>query len=238
MMVSFVVHANSVRMRRITHHQEPSIVTCSIVVSCRTAMGESEEDTEGYVVEDDLGQMLREAEESCETEKKSRDLKRMLEDYRILLYLIANKAKRSWVPHKNCCNGRHQMVCLTRDSRSNTLPETTYEAKKVVCPLGLEAQKIHACPNDYILYCGEENENLDACPVCSACRYKIPRDDPGNLEGIRIKKRVPDKMIWYFPLIPRLKRLFMYQMNAKLMRWHKEDRKQDNMLRHPTDGSQ
>ena len=35
---SFVIHANSVRMRRITHHQEPSTVTCSIVVSCRTTM--------------------------------------------------------------------------------------------------------------------------------------------------------------------------------------------------------
>ena len=51
-----------------------------------TAMGEPEEDTEGYVVEDDLGQMLREAEEGCEIEKESRDLKRMLEDYKILLY--------------------------------------------------------------------------------------------------------------------------------------------------------
>jgi len=38
MAVLFVVHANSVRMRRITHHEEPSIVTCSIVVSCRTTM--------------------------------------------------------------------------------------------------------------------------------------------------------------------------------------------------------
>ena len=45
-----------------------------------TAMGEPKEDTEGYVVEDDLGQMLRETEEGCETEKESRDLKRMLED--------------------------------------------------------------------------------------------------------------------------------------------------------------
>ena len=35
-----------------------------------TAMGESEEDTGGHVVEDDLGQMLREAEEVCETEKE------------------------------------------------------------------------------------------------------------------------------------------------------------------------
>ena len=38
MTVSFVVHANSVRMRRVTHHQEPSTVTCSIVVLCRTTM--------------------------------------------------------------------------------------------------------------------------------------------------------------------------------------------------------
>ena len=97
---------------------------------------------------------------------------------------------------------------------SNTLPETTYEARKVVCPLELKAQKIHACPNDCILYHGEEYENLDTCPVCNACWYKIPRDDPGNLEGIRIKKRVPDKVIWYFPLIPRLKQLFMNKMNA------------------------
>ena len=36
--ILFVVHANSVRMRRITHYQEPSTVTCSIVVSCRTTM--------------------------------------------------------------------------------------------------------------------------------------------------------------------------------------------------------
>ena len=52
-----------------------------------TAMGEPEKDAEGHIVEDDLGQMLREAEEVCDIEKESRDLKRMLEDYRTLLYL-------------------------------------------------------------------------------------------------------------------------------------------------------
>ena len=83
-----------------------------------TAMGEPEEDAEGHDVEDDLGQMLREAEEVCETEKESRDLKRMLEDYKYYCAQIVNKAKRSWVPHWNCCNRRHQMVCLIRDSRS------------------------------------------------------------------------------------------------------------------------
>ena len=49
-------------------------------------MGEPKEDAEEHVVEDDLGQMLRETEEGCETEKESRDLKHMLEDYRTLLY--------------------------------------------------------------------------------------------------------------------------------------------------------
>ncbi|KAK1670522.1 hypothetical protein QYE76_058681 [Lolium multiflorum] len=65
--------------------------------------------------------------------------------------------------------------------RENVLPSSTYEAKKVVCPLGLEVQKIHACINDCILY-REEYENLNACPVCSALRYKIRRDDPGDVE--------------------------------------------------------
>jgi hypothetical protein len=36
--------------------------------------------------------------------------------------------------------------------KDNELLASTYEAKKIVCPLGLEVQKIHACPNDCILY--------------------------------------------------------------------------------------
>ena len=54
----------------------------------------------------------------------------------------------------------------------NELPSTTNEAKKVVCPLGLEVQKIHACPNDCILY-HDEYEKLDDCPVYDAKWYKI-----------------------------------------------------------------
>ena len=98
-------------------------------------------------------------------------------------------------------------------------------------------QKIYACPNDCILYRGEY-ENLDACPICSALRYKIRKDDPGNVEGERPRKRVPTKVMWYSPIIPHLKRLFRNKYNAKLMRWQKEERKKDSMLRHPADGSQ
>jgi hypothetical protein len=117
------------------------------------------------------------------------------------------------------------------------LPSTTYEAKQTVCPLALEVQKIHACSNDCILYRGTEHENLEACPVCNALRYKIRRDDdPGAPKETPPKMtKVPVKVMWYFPIIPRLKHLFRNKENAKFMTWHKSDRKQDHMLRHPTD---
>ena len=75
--------------------------------------------------------------------------------------------------------------------KDNELPATTYEAKQLVCPLGLEVQKIHACPNDCILYRGEY-ENLDVCPVCSAlCRLEmmILEMSRGSLPGREFLRR-------------------------------------------------
>ena len=108
----------------------------------------------------------------------------------------------------------------------NELPSTTYEAKKVVCPFGLEVQKIHVCPNNCILY-RDEYEKLDACPVCVAKWYKIRQNDPGDVDGEPAKKNVHAKVMWYFPIIPCLKHLFRNKDHTKLMWWHKEGRKQD-----------
>ena len=52
------------------------------------------------------------------------------------------------------------------------------------------------------------------------------------------EKRLAAKVMWYFPIIPRLKHLFAIAKTAKLMRWHAEDRVNDGKLRHPTDGTQ
>jgi hypothetical protein len=101
--------------------------------------------------------------------------------------------------------------------KDNELPDSTYAANKVVCSLGLEVQKIHACPNDCILYRGAY-EDLNACPVCGALRYKIRQDDPGDVDGERPRKRVPAKVMWYAPIIPRLKRLLRNKEHVKLMR--------------------
>jgi hypothetical protein len=94
---------------------------------------------------------------------------------------------------------------------------TTYEAKQVVFPRGLEIHKIYVCPNDCILYRGKDYENLDACPVCHASRYKIKRDDPGDVERERPRKRIPANVMWYARIIPHLKRLFRNKEHAKLL---------------------
>ena len=120
--------------------------------------------------------------------------------------------------------------------KDNEFPDSTYAAKKVVCPLGLEVQKIHACPNDCSMYHGAY-EDLNARPVCGALRYKIRRDDLGDVDDERPRKRVPAKVMRYAPIIPWLKRLFRNKEHAKLMQWHKEDRKRDEKLRAPADWS-
>ena len=113
----------------------------------------------------------------------------------------------------------------------NTLPETTYEAKQVLCPLGLEVRRIHACPNDCILY-HKQYADLDACPVCKASRYKRKKSAD---EGNKSKRGGPAKVVWYLPIIDRFKRIFANPNEAKLVRWHATERRNDGMLRHPAD---
>lgn len=198
---------------------------------------------------DGLGQMLRDAEKDCGNDKELKKIQRMLQDHKTDLYPDCKEGLKKlgstlellqWKAANGVTDkGFEELLKLVKKilPEGNTLPSTTYQAKRVVCPLGLEVQKIHACPNDCILYRGQY-EHLDRCPVCTCARYKIRRDDPGDVGGERSKKKIPAKVMWYFPLIPRLKRLFRNKDHAKLMRWHKEERKQDGMLRHPADGSQ
>jgi hypothetical protein len=55
--------------------------------------------------------------------------------------------------------------------KSNTLPTSTYIAKKLICLLSLCVDKIHACPNHYILYRKEYEFNMK-CLICGVSRYK------------------------------------------------------------------
>ena len=180
--------------------------------------------------DDDLGRAILDAKMNCGNEKERLKLEKMLEDHNKLLYPNCENGQKKlgttlellqWKAENGTTDkGFQKLLKIVKKMlpRENVLPSSTYEAKKVVCPLGLEVQKIHACINDCILY-RKEYENLNACPVCSALRYKIRRDDPGDVEGESTpRKKVPAKMMWYAPIIPRFKRLFQNKEHAELLR--------------------
>ncbi|KAI5355305.1 hypothetical protein L3X38_008200 [Prunus dulcis] len=94
----------------------------------------------------------------------------------------------------------------------NTIPTSMYEAKKTLCALGLSYEKMHACPNDCILYRNEYEDSTN-CPTCGISRWKEGKDSI-------LKKGVPAKVVWYFPPIPRFKRMFQSHETAKSLTWH------------------
>nr|XP_048322914.1 uncharacterized protein LOC125420365 [Ziziphus jujuba var. spinosa] len=107
------------------------------------------------------------------------------------------------------------------------LPKSYYKAKCTLHALGLGYETIHACKWDCALF-WKESAELDKCPICAEPRYKFQ-----GTEG----KRIPQKVLRYFPITPRLQRLFTSRHTAIDMRWHKEKRPNTNgVLRHPADG--
>ncbi|XP_074324286.1 uncharacterized protein LOC141661201 [Apium graveolens] len=108
-------------------------------------------------------------------------------------------------------------------SDGNVLPRRAYAAKQMLKSIGLVHNRIHACQNDCILY-PKEYEMLDECPKCHLKRFK-----DGNS---------PSKVMWYFPIIPRLMRLYASPEDSKHLTWHHNGRIKDGMLRHPADSPQ
>ena len=47
--------------------------------------------------------------------------------------------------------------------KENKVPANTYYAKKLISPLTMGVEKIHACRNHCILYRGDDYKDLDSC---------------------------------------------------------------------------
>ncbi|XP_042969103.1 uncharacterized protein LOC122301789 [Carya illinoinensis] len=104
------------------------------------------------------------------------------------------------------------------------LPQSYEESKSLERGLGFNYHKIHACPNNCILF-WKENASLNECPVCKTSRW-MPNTHESQV--------IPQKVLRHFPLKPRLQRLFMSAKIAGDMRWHKDQRSIDDIsLRHP-----
>jgi len=197
---------------------------------CDFVMEERKEEAnaENTIAEDDdaLGDVIRDAQRDCVSEKEKAKFDQILEDHKKLLYPSAEDGQKKlgttlellqWKAENGISDkafGKLLKIQKKMLPKPNKLPTTTYKAKKIVYSLGLQIEKIHACPNDYILYL-VEHENLDE--VCNASRYKILRDNPGDVEDEeRPKKKIPAEVMWYAPIIPCLKRLFRNKDHAKL----------------------
>jgi hypothetical protein len=80
----------------------------------------------------------------------------------VMIELLKLKASHRWSD-----NSFSELLSLLAKllPKTNTLPTSTYRAKKFICPLSLGVEKIHACPKHCILY-RKEHEFRTKCPVC------------------------------------------------------------------------
>nr|GLL42447.1 uncharacterized protein LOC109190361 [Ipomoea trifida] len=86
-----------------------------------------------------------------------------------------------------------------------------------------------------MLYWGDDKA-VETCKVCHTSRWKQPKGkNDGDVRcGSKFKKK-PSKVLRYFPLKPRLQRLFMSSKTAEYMRWHAMASNKDGLMRHPRD---
>ena len=90
-----------------------------------------------------------------------------------MLSLVNVKPKYGW-SDKNFTS----LLQVVHDmlSEENMLPKSYNEAKKILRPMDMEYQKIHACPNDFLMY-KDKYEEMHKCLNCGVSRYKVNDDD-------------------------------------------------------------
>nr|CAE05230.3 OSJNBa0011K22.12 [Oryza sativa Japonica Group] len=127
-----------------------------------------------------LSTMLHDIEDAEDNDRDYEKFSKLVEDCQMPLYdgckskhsklscvleLMKLKASNGW-SDKNFT----ELLELLKDllPEGNNLPQTTYEAKQVLCPLG-----------------PEEYADLDVCPICGASRYKRAKSEGEGSYGMR-----------------------------------------------------
>jgi hypothetical protein len=109
----------------------------------------------------------------------------------------------------------------------NCLSTNKYMASKMLSKLGLAYELIHACPDRCMLFRSLGSEHIMSCLKCQKPKFK------------RVEKSlVLVKVLCYFPLILRLKRVYSTPVMAELMTWHRQSRSTYELIRHVVDSLQ
>jgi hypothetical protein len=128
--------------------------------------------------------------------------------------------------------------------KENKVSANTYYANKLISPLTMGVEKVHACRNHYILYRGDDYKDLESCPKYGASRYKtnkdcreeecvasLPKEKKQNNPQKKTSKSMSKEkevdyyalkkilalVMWYLPVVNRLRCLFANLEDAKLM---------------------
>ncbi|XP_073152988.1 uncharacterized protein [Henckelia pumila] len=108
-------------------------------------------------------------------------------------------------------------------------PKKFNATKKLVKYMGLPVDKIDCCNNNCMIYWGTESE-LTTCRFCEHPRYKQSRSR-GSRKNM---KQIAYKRMYYFPLTPRLQRLYASEATTSHMRWHHEHVYDGEMMTYPS----
>jgi len=73
--------------------------------------------------------------------------------------------------------------------KENKVLANMYYAKKLISPLTMGVEKIHACRNHCILYHGDDYKDLESCLKYGASRYKTNKDYREEECAVSGKKR-------------------------------------------------
>jgi hypothetical protein len=87
---------------------------------------------------------------------------------------------------------------------NSSVPKHYDEALSIIRKLGLGYVSIHGCLNNCVLF-WKDFAKHNNCPRCNASRQK---DGDG-------KRQIPEKVLWHFPLIPRLQRMFLSKKSSE-----------------------
>nr|GEU93560.1 hypothetical protein [Tanacetum cinerariifolium] len=147
----------------------------------------------------------------------------------------SSQPSRNMVIYKSWTSlGKHEKAFYTGlkkfvdDCKPIQAPTVILCNKEDFKTIKLGYESIHACVNDCFLFWGDANKDVHFYPVCNTSRWK-----DSNIPG----KKVPEKVLRYFSIIPRLQRLYKSSYTAKEMTWHATGKcTEPGKMQHPVDG--
>nr|GEX56361.1 hypothetical protein [Tanacetum cinerariifolium] len=148
---------------------------------------------------------------------------KLLENSVEVLKILENKLKSLKLQENQPVDGLENLAGVfgeEEDQEGNNLSEIETLTYHVLATYGANEEMYPDC--DYVtrLYfmakftyfkAKDANKDVHFCSVCNTSRWK-----DSNTPG----KKVPKKVLRYFPIIPRLQRLYKSSHNAKEMTWH------------------